>query len=216
MTAGLRKCVQELTVRALTALPGPPKIKDMRNWVLRGAAVVVLLNVTTSAQTLGELARKEEERRKTVASSGKVYTNANVKGEPAPPATTPAVPATGSPNAAATPSTDGDAAASAVPAAASTEPKKDEAYWRKRIDSARTSLSRAQVFAEALQSRINALSTDFVNRDDPAQRAVIGVDRDKALAELERVKGEIQQQTKAIADVQDEARRAKVPPGWLR
>ena len=28
-------------------------------------------------------------------------------------------------------------------------------------------VSRNETFAEALQSRINALSTDFVNRDDP-------------------------------------------------
>jgi hypothetical protein len=55
-----------------------------------------------------------------------------------------------------------------------------------------------------------------VARDDPAQRAVIAADRQKALAELERVKQEIGQHTKGIAAVQDEARRAGVPPGWLR
>ena len=36
-----------------------------------------------------------------------------------------------------------------------------------------------------MQTRINALTTDFVNRDDPAQRAVIEHDRQKALAELD-------------------------------
>ena len=75
---------------------------------------------------------------------------------------------------------------------------------------------RAQTFAEALQTRINVLSADFVARDDPAQRAVIATDRQKALAELDRVKQEIAQFTKGIAATQDEARRAGVPPGWLR
>ena len=41
-------------------------------------------------------------------------------------------------------------------------------------------------------------------------------DRQKALTELDRVKKEIQQHTKALADLQEEARKAGVPPGWLR
>jgi hypothetical protein len=45
---------------------------------------------------------------------------------------------------------------------------------------------------------------------------VVADNRQKALAELDRVKNDIVQQTKAIADIQSEARRAGVPPGWLR
>ena len=81
---------------------------------------------------------------------------------------------------------------------------------------ARAALDRTRLFADALQSRINALNTDFVNRDDPAQRSVIEQDRIKALAELERVKKEMAEQTKAIAAIQDEARKAGVPAGWVR
>jgi hypothetical protein len=58
--------------------------------------------------------------------------------------------------------------------------------------------------------------TDFVNRDNPVERAAIEQDRIKALAELDRVKKEIESQTKAIAAIEDEARRAGVPSGWLR
>ena len=74
----------------------------------------------------------------------------------------------------------------------------------------------SEVFLEALQSRVNALSTDFVNRDDPFQRAKIAEDRQKALSEMERVKGEIDQLKKQIDDIEEEARKAGVPPGWLR
>jgi len=77
-------------------------------------------------------------------------------------------------------------------------------------------MDRQQIFADSLQSRINALTTDFVNRDDPAQRAKIEADRKTALAELERVKKELVDQAKAITAIEDEARRAGVPPGWLR
>ena len=62
------------------------------------------------------------------------------------------------------------------------ERKKEETEWRERVKGERDALERAKTFAEALQSRINALNTDFVNRDDPAQRSVIAADRDKALA----------------------------------
>jgi hypothetical protein len=41
-------------------------------------------------------------------------------------------------------------------------------------------------------------------------------DRQRALTELDRVKKEIQLQTKALADLQEEARKSGVPPGWLR
>lgn len=178
-----------------------------------------------SAQTLGELAKQEEARRKAIKSSGKLYTSDNVKSEPAPRGTVPAagVAATPAPGTPATPPSpsgvDPAAADNAAAGAAATpaaEAKPDETAWRQRVQAARDALTRAQIFAEALQSRINALSNDFAARDDPAQRATISTDRQKSLAELDRVKLEIEQHTKAIAAVQDEARKAGVPPGWLR
>jgi hypothetical protein len=72
------------------------------------------------------------------------------------------------------------------------------------------------VFLEALQSRVNALSADFVNRDDPYQRAKIGEDRQKALAEIDRVTREIEATKKSIDTIEEDARKAGVPPGWLR
>jgi hypothetical protein len=188
------------------------------------SAVIVLLLFANllSAQSLGEIARKEEERRKTIKSSGKVYTNESLKPVPAPspPPAGSQAPATA--QQAAPPSPSGAQPAPGAPggpggqAQTPAEPKKDEAYWRARIKTERDALARAQIIAEALQSRINALSADFAARDDPAQRDVIAADRQKALAELDRVKQEIQQHTKAIADIREEARRAGVPAGWVR
>jgi hypothetical protein len=81
---------------------------------------------------------------------------------------------------------------------------------------ARSQLERSKMFAEALQTRANSLWADFTARDDPAQQRTLEAERKKTLAELERVKGEIETQTKGLADLEDEARRAGVPPGWLR
>jgi hypothetical protein len=194
------------------------------------AALVAMCTAGVNAQSLGDVARKEAERRKTVQAPGKTYTNDQLKAEPpstatAPstagsstaPAAAPAKPAAGAPGAA---PGKGDAQqAQGTPAtgqAPSSSAPKDEAGWRAKVQSTRDALSRAQIFAEALQSRINGLSTDFTARDDPAQRAAVAADRQKSLDELERVKKEIQQHTKALADIQDEGRRAGVPAGWLR
>ena len=176
----------------------------------------LLANGVASAQTLGDIARQEEARRKAIKTPAKVYTNDALRNDPTVPSAPP-VSQTPSPAAAAP-----TASGTAKPADAQTsqptptDEKKTEAYWRQRLQAERDGLSRAQIFAEALQSRINALTTDFAARSDPAQRDVIGTDRQKALAELDRVKKEIQDHQKAITDIQEEARRAGVPAGWVR
>jgi len=85
-----------------------------------------------------------------------------------------------------------------------------------RLKTLQEKLDREQTYVEALQTRVNSLSTDFVNRDDPIQRAGIERDRQKVLAELDRSKKGIEDAKKGIADLEEEARRAGVPPGWLR
>ena len=60
-----------------------------------------------------------------------------------------------------------------------------------RMQGARDALQRSEMFAQALQSRINGLTTDVTSRDDPAQRAAAATDRQKALAELARVKDDM-------------------------
>ena len=169
------------------------------------AMIVALYAPLASAQSLGSVAEKEEARRKRVK-SGKVYTNDNLGrgGEASPPPPTSA-PGAATPKPEETPKP-----------AAEADPKKNEAHWRGRIAKARDGLQRARMFQEALQSRINSLSADFTSRDDPAQRAVVAQNRQKAMAELDRVTAEIAGFEKEIRDIEEEARKAGVPPGWLR
>jgi hypothetical protein len=198
--------------------------------LLIGVAAVTAAERVRS-QSLGEVAKKEQERRKNTPAAGKVYTNKDLAPAPAPapPAdagagTEPA--GSGSkPSDQATPSsekpaagdsagkktTDSDKGADKGPSGA-----KDQAYWSTRRRTLQEALDRDSTFAEALQSRINALTTDFVNRDDPAQRTVIERDRQKAVAELDRLKKQISDDRKALADFEEEGRRAGVPAGWLR
>jgi hypothetical protein len=174
-----------------------------------GFALVLAIGGVASAQTLGDVAKKEEARRKTVKTPSKVYTNDNLKPDtssPAPPAAAAGSSATAPPEVSQPP-----ADAGAAPAEA-----KGETYWKKRISDAREALDRARTFADALQVQINSLTNDFTARDDPAQRAVIGQNRDKALAQLDRLRQEITADTKMVATIQEEARKAGVPAAWVR
>ena len=92
----------------------------------------------------------------------------------------------------------------------------DEEGWRNRIDTVRQARERAQLMVAALQNRADGLWAEFTGRDDPAQRSVIEQERIEALEELDRTNAEIQQLDQDILDIQEEARRARVPPGWLR
>ncbi len=168
-----------------------------------------------AAQSLADVARAEAARRKALGSaSAKTYTNDDLR--------------TG--NGASSPSPDPATIKPAVPLpapVATTEPPKpqppaapgplkDEKYWRDRITAARMALERSKAFLDALQSHINGLYAEFVAMGDPVQRALIEKKRFEAIAEQDRVKADVAQQTKAIAAIEDEARRASVPAGWLR
>jgi len=205
---------------------------SMRTRTIAVAAALLLaasagaLVAPLAAQSLAEIAKKEEERRKAIKEPAKVLTNKDLKPVPAPEPTqvasqsdTPKATADTSkdtskdPTKGASkdgPAKDGDSAAGAAPAV------KDQAYWSSELRTRQSQLSRDQIYAAALQSRVNALGTDFVNRDDPAQRAVIAGDRQRALDELDRLNKQIVTDQQAITDFMEEARRAGVPPGWLR
>ena len=200
-------------------------VKSPRMRIVRivGLALGVWLSAHAAAgQSLGDVARREAERRKAVTAPVKVYTNDNVRQASAPePAAAPApgpapgaAPAEPAKTAGAPAAGQGDQTAPAATAPPGS--KEGPEYWRKRMADLVAQRDQNTFLMVAVQSRINALWTDFTARDDPAQRAVIGSDRQRALAELERMQKEQDAIDKKIVDLQEEARRAKIPPGWLR
>jgi len=171
-------------------------------------AVVILVAVagTAGAQSLADVARKEEARRKDVKKPSRVITNKDLKASDnvAPPA-----PAEGQ---APAPADNTDKTDDGQPKAEAS----DEQVWRQKMADARTALERSQMHLDALQNRIDGLWAQFTAHDNYVERERIEADRKKALAEYDRVKAEIEDQKKAIADLEEQARRANVPPGWLR
>jgi hypothetical protein len=173
-------------------------------------AVLILVGAFAGrayGQGLADVAKKEEDRRKKTAAPAKVYTNKDLSPTPPP------QPAASGAASAAKPADD---KASAGKDSSEKEQPKDQAYWSGRMKALQQQLDRDSTFADALQSKINALTTDFSARDDPAQRSAIERERQKSIAEQNRLKKAMEDDKKAIADLQEEARRAGVPPGWLR
>ena len=185
----------------------------MRLLVLIVVSVALGWAVPSSGQSLADVARKEDSRRKNIKQTSPVLTNKDLKpsdGRAAPPPVAVPEPPPAPPEAAAPAAAGQDEADEAV------EAEQDEQAWRQKMADARLALERNQMYADALQSKINALGADFAARDDPAQRAQIELERKRAIAEQERVQAEVAAQTKAIADLEEEARKAGVPPGWIR
>jgi hypothetical protein len=182
----------------------------------RLAGGLALLAVVASAQTpLGEVAKKEQERRKTLPEAGKVYTNKDLpKSAQKPAEGAQAAPAPVEPSSAIP---EPEAGAGEKPREAEkADPKGGEAAWRKRMTDAREELRRQEMFVQALQTRVNSLTQEMISRGDPVQKARITAERKEAMNELSRVRQEIEASKKAIADIEEEARKAGVPPGWLR
>jgi len=175
---------------------------------------------TTSTPTLSDLAKKAQDKKGT-SPAKKTFTNDDLKNAN-PPGPDDSSTSANAKDAKAADAKDAKSGAAAKGAdAKADDAKKEDAtktekYWRDRMDAAREDVRRNQAFASALQSRINGLTADFTARDDPYQRAQIGDERQKALAELERVNKAIEDGNKAIASIEEEARKAMVPAGWIR
>jgi hypothetical protein len=187
-----------------------------RHVVMLAALIGLLAGGPLWGQSLGSVAKDAEAKRKTTKSPAKVYTNDQLKSDPRDvPTQTPGAASAAGPDAAAA-SQSGVNADEKAKQDESAKQAKDETYWRDRIKAEREALARSEAFAGALQSQINGLYAEFTACQAPPQCNEISAKRQKSIAELDRVKKEVAQHTKGIADIQEEARKAGVPAGWVR
>ena len=183
-------------------------MKLQRFWVI--VPVSLAFQAGMSAQSLADVAKAEEARRKTVKAASKVYTNEDLGGtSPTGAAPSQAAASTGS---SAKP---GDAAAKPEEKKA-VDPTKTEKYWKDRAAEIQQSLARSKVLLDALQSQVGGMNAEFLSMDDPGHRDLLQARMQRATGELQRVQQDIEKQTKAAADLQEEARKSGVPAGWLR
>jgi hypothetical protein len=219
--------------RGIYGLTGPEPLHTMsaerrgnmrlRLFVQTTIAISCSFAVSVGAQSLADAARREQARRQQITHPARVYTNKDLASVPEPAAPPSPAPESVTPADAADPADAKSEKAEGAAAGAAPEPRttpserpRDAPYWSGRLKDLTTQLERDRVLLEALQSRINALTADFSSRDDPVQRSLVAADRQKALDELDRMRKSVASDQKAIADFREEARRADVPPGWLR
>lgn len=168
-----------------------------------------VLAAPLTGQSLAELARKERERQKNIAS--KLYTNADLAGGAAvatPAATAPvAVPA-------------GEKTAEseqAKPTGPTDKKGRDEKFWRDAFKTANEDLKRAGDNARIAELKVNDLNrqlltqTSMYNREYRLQGEITA-----AKAALDKSRQDLEQAKQKIVDLEDELRRSGGPPGWAR
>ena len=193
--------------------------------VMRRTAILFSLGLLANAaavysQSLADVARQEAERRKSVSSQARVYTNEDL-GTPAPaPSTVPPVSSTAAPASKAPPESGSDnkvaaaaegAEGEAAIEKAKSEPNKfrDETHWRERARSYRDKLNKLRSDVAAIQSRVDELRA---GPQTPANAS------DLRLAEqdLVKYKNQLGYIEKEWAGVEQKAREDKVPSTWLQ
>ena len=171
------------------------------------AGLLAALPSGVYGQSLADVAAAAEAaRRKAAAGPVKTYTNDDLSGTSS----------TGAAPAAVAPAKSADAPAKKDEAKAPVDEKKTEKYWKDRASSLESSLARNKILLDALQSQVNGLNAEYLSKDDPGQRALLEKKIQTASSEMQRVQQEIEKQKQSQGELQDEARKAGVPSGWIR
>jgi hypothetical protein len=172
---------------------------------LMGAFVCLALAASSPAQGLGDAAKKEKKRRAESSTAAKTYTEDDLQGL-APIANDSDDPVPASPAVAPTRSTDSSTSSR------DRSREDSEALWRGRVNAARARIKRARAAYETASKMYLVPGYVYV---DEKNRPVI-----RSVGELQKItaqaKAELEAAERDLADLLESARRAGVPPGWLR
>jgi len=165
------------------------EVLNRRGWTPSIALGVLLgFSPLLHAQSLADAAEKERQRRRAIGGAGPVYTNDDL-------------PLTKGSLANDAKAKAPQAAADATPAGDPAPPEATEASWRQRAQAATARVTRAE-----------ARVADLKNRTSP-YRVGRGPGAEDRIA---RAEDELAKARQALDDLLEAARRAGVPPGWLR
>lgn len=176
---------------------------------LAAGLVLLLLPALAVAQGLGDAAKKEQARRKDTQQTGsrvKTYTEDQLKELPpiANEKDSDAAPAKGSIGSV--------APAGGTGSGEEARRAQDEAYWRSRVAGAQARLERTREAHQMLSSLV--LVPGYVYVDQNGRTVIHSVEQLQGMTA--RAKADLDGAQKALDDLLEEARRANVPPGWLR
>jgi hypothetical protein len=178
--------------------------------LLRAAALLMLLPAVASADSLGQAAAKEQERRKQNEKNGTkapVITEEELKNNKGQLANDPNDPSAIANQAASSRSSRGSTAPVSAPTG------RDEQAWRARAAQARARLDQATKTYEALNRQYLAPGEYFVSKK--TGQTVVR-DREQLQQMVAQAKAAMLAAQKALDDLEESARRQNIPPGWLR
>jgi hypothetical protein len=190
-------------------------------------AALILLGIVSTAhpQSLGEVARREAERRKEASRTpGRVYTNEDL-GAVEPPASTPLQSASTDPTdvgekpteVTAEPASNGPTVMEEDPethqvnvrTTAPRREKRDEQYWRTRARDVRARLAKATADLTAAQSSLAALDAGPKTPATARERSVVN-------AAVERLQSDVRYRQQDVTKMQMHAEMNKVPAAWIQ
>jgi len=182
-----------------------------RSTILAAVLGLAAAAAVARAQSLGEVAAREQEKKARKPPTGaRVYTDEDLKKarESGSGAVT-VLPAVAGVGTASREEVDG----------ASATARDKEKYWRGKAAERREAVRKADARVQELETRISALRVDItpgVNVQAPNRLQTL----DRALREaqdaLDAARREAASARQALADLEDEARRAGALPGWIR
>jgi hypothetical protein len=187
------------------------------------AAAALLLATPLLAQSLGEVAAREKERRekKPSPSPAPAFTDDDLlrRHPPEPPKASPSPGVkTSTPKAKATPAPAPTPEAPATPDPEAAMRPQLEAMWKARAKAAREAVAKAEARVKELESRLGGLRSDTSPTGllDPYRQQTREAEAGRARDELQQAQQQLALARQALDDLEDEARRQRIPPGWLR
>jgi hypothetical protein len=194
--------------------------------ITKAFAIVFLLAATSQAmaQSLGEIARKEKERREKLSNvQPKVITNADAARYRNGAVTTVSLPAEAQSKTDA-PKPAGGADANAAPKLGAAKPESDEptdfqgrteSFWRQTMTDARKKVKDLENQANVIILKLNDLQNRFYAESDGFRQQQIQREIQKSLYEQDKNKEDLAAAKTELLDLEKDARRNGALPGWI-
>ncbi len=169
---------------------------------MRILTIFLLAGFLLSQSPLVKLSKKEKERRKKVKVS-RVITNQDLGKTPPPSVIVKGV-------------------RSSTPAGGKEEldgkksPKKSKEWWLSRKRNLEEKIASLKKRIQELERQLNNLNTTFLIEQRPLAHQRVKSTLEKVKGQLEAARKELAQAQKDLERLYEEARKAGIPPGWLR
>ena len=153
---------------------------------------------------MAEAARRAREQKKEAPKGSKTFTNDNLPTEGG-------ISTVGDKTGTPTPSNDATATPGAGQAAS------DEKAWRSKFASLRHKLEQDQANLDVMQRELGQLNTQFyANPMQGLQQELTRSDINNKVADINKMKGQIEADQQVISDTEEELRKSGGDPGWAR